>query len=232
MPVNDNTSALSALPEARQTLLQAIKHAGQASAGDLAEQLGQTREACRQQLQVLQQQGLVTSRRKPGKGAGRPTLLFYLTNLGENLFPKHYDRLTVLLVDTVTEELGETQLKNILGAVTDRQVAEWRSQMEGLPLKEKLEKLKNFYFENDPYTRVVEDQDGLWLVEENCPFLNLALQRPALCSVTVSTLQRLLGVKVKREKRFQSGDGHCAFHVLADQPIEDSFRFELEDSEC
>ncbi len=220
---------LEALPEARQVILRAIKQAGGASAGTLAKTLGLTREASRQQLLVLQQQGLVSSQRQAPQGAGRPTLLFSLTNDGEHLFPKHYDQMTVLLLDTVADEMGQTQLIHLLGAVTDRQVKQWQSSLTGLTLKQKLLALKDFYFENDPYTQVVEDDEGLWLIEQNCPFLNLAMERPALCSVTVSTLTRLLGVEVKREKRFQSGDGHCAFHIFADRPIDETFRFRLED---
>lgn len=221
---------LDALPEARQTLLRAIKQEGTASAGMLAEKLGLTREAARQQLLLLQQQGLVSSRSKRSHGAGRPALLFSLTNEGEHLFPKHYDQLSVLLLDTITEEMGSSQTVRLLSAVSDRQVAQWQGRLAGLTLKQKLEALKGFYFENDPYTQIEEDADGIWLVEKNCPFLNLAIERPTLCSITVSTLMRLLGVEVIREKRFQSGDSLCAFHVFPDRPLPPDFRFRLEDA--
>jgi predicted ArsR family transcriptional regulator len=56
-------------------------------------------------------------------------------------------------------------------------------------------------------------------VENNCPFLNVAAQQPALCSVTVSTLTRLLGLQVTREERFQSGHGRCVFRVHTDKPV-------------
>lgn len=220
---------LDALPEARQNLLRAIKQAGAASAGALAEKLGLTREAARQQLLLLQQQGLISSRSKRPLGAGRPALLFSLTNEGEHLFPKHYDQLTILLLDTVSEEMGKAQVERLLSAVSDRQVAQWQEQLAGLTLKQKLDALKGFYFENDPYTQVEEDADGLWLVEKNCPFLNLAMERPTLCSITVSTLTRLLGVEVRREKRFQAGDSLCAFHVFPERPVPADFRFQLED---
>ncbi|NIW79804.1 MAG: hypothetical protein GWN16_10240 [Calditrichae bacterium] len=52
-----------------------------------------------------------------------------------------------------------------------------------------------------------------------------------LCRVTVMTLSRLLGVRLRREKKFQDGDRCCAFRVLTDRPIDDSFRFALEESE-
>ena len=55
------------------------------------------------------------------------------------------------------------------------------------------------------------------------------MQRPALCSTTVSTLTRLLGVRVVRRRKFQAGDGCCAFEVLLNEPIDPGeFRFEFE----
>jgi predicted ArsR family transcriptional regulator len=224
------TPRLDALPEARRELLRVIKQIGSASASELASQLGLTREAARQQLQLLEHQQLVVCHKKNSGSAGRPALLFSLSEAGEHLFPKRYDELSLLLLDTVTEELGNRQLERLMGAITDRQVAQWQAQLAGLSLKDRLLVLKDFYFENDPYTEVIEDTDGLWLIEQNCPFLNLAMERPALCSITVSTLTRLLGVEVRREKRFQSGDGRCAFHILGDRPVATDFRFGFEDN--
>lgn len=221
-----NSVELSSEP--KTTLLQMLKNQGPASAGSLAKSLGLTREAARQQLVQLQQQGLIETQIAPSAKAGRPTLLFHLTNKGEHQFPKQYDQLSVLLIDTISEQFGDEQVVHLLSAITDKQVAEWQTKLIGLTLKEKLQALKDFYLPNDPYIEVIEDEKGLWLVEYNCPFLNLAIQRPALCSITVSTLSRLLGVKVQREKRFQNGDGQCAFLIFADQAIDSEFLFQLE----
>lgn len=219
---------LDALPEARKQLLVAIKKHGMVCAGTLAKELKLTREACRQQLNILQEQSLIMSTAQNKAAAGRPKLLFSLTNAGEHLFPKHYADLTLTIIDTVQEQLGTEHLKQVLAAITQKQVAQWQEQLKNLNLRERLYALKDFYFANDPFTEVVDDETGLWLIEKNCPVLNLANERPALCSVTLSTLTRLLGVKVVREKRFQQGDGHCAFHVLENQPITDDYLFEFE----
>ena len=63
------------------------------------------------------------------------------------------------------------------------------------------------------------DLPGYRVIERNCPYLNAAMKRPALCSVTVNSLTRLLGVRVDREERFQNGDGRCVFRVYADEPV-------------
>jgi predicted ArsR family transcriptional regulator len=66
-------------------------------------------------------------------------------------------------------------------------------------------------------------------MEGNSPFLNVATQQPALCSVSVSALTQLLGVKVVREERFQSGNGRCVFRIYKNKPVKTkTLRFQLE----
>ena len=121
-------------------------------------------------------------------------------------------------------------VEELLASITDAKVAKWAPLIAGKPLAEQLEALTAIYAESDPHTEVQEDADGLLLVERNCPFLAGALERPALCSLTVSALSRLLGHKVRRESTFQKGDGCCSFRVDPQQPVDPAaFRFAFED---
>ncbi|HET7921963.1 MAG TPA: MarR family transcriptional regulator [Gammaproteobacteria bacterium] len=216
-------------PDARSDLLRYIKQHGPLAAGELALRLGITREAARQHLKLLEHEGWVTRAAVTASHqAGRPPIRFMLTPAGDHLFPKRYDDLSMTLVDAVAEQLGPAALTKLLTALTDQQVAQWEHRLAGKSLAEKIQALKGIYFQDDPYTSIERDAHGYVLVEHNCPYLNLALQRPRLCSVTVSTLSRLLGVRVVREKRFQDGDQRCAFRVLADQPVDSGFRFAFE----
>lgn len=213
---------LDSLSPPRREILLALKRRGPLAIAELSRRLGITREAVRQQLVLLEREGWL-ERRVDRSGAGkpgRPRSLYRLTPAGDHLFPKRYDDLAVELVDAVAESLGAAALKEILARLTEARVRRWQPVLSGLSLRERLEALQGIYLEEDPFTRVEETPGGgLRLVERNCPFLNVASRRPALCSVTVSTLARLLGCRVVREERFQDGDGCCAFRVLADQPL-------------
>lgn len=223
--------SIGALPEARRLILQTLKDHGALPAGEVAQRLGITREAARQQLRRLEEEGWVArGAQATPPGTGRPPVSFALTPAADHLFPKHYDTLSLALVDTLVAQWGEEGLVKILAALTDQQVTQWEAPLAGKSLAERIRLLKGIYFEGDPFTSVTHDQDGLRLVERNCPYLSLALRRPRLCSVTVSTLTRLLGVRVVRESRFQDGAGACVFRVLDDEPVARDFRFALEDS--
>lgn len=231
-PNHSSTGHVHALPEARSELLRQIKQHGPMQAKELAARLHITREAARQQLKLLENEGWVTRITGPqSKKAGRPSICYTLTPAGDHMFPKHYDAISLNLIDTVADQFGSEALTTLLTALTEQQVKQWEPKLAGKTLIEKIRALRGIYFEDDPYVAIKKDRRGYVLVEHNCPYFNLAMQRPRLCSVTVSTLTRLLGVRVEREKRFQSGDGRCAFRILADEPVNtERFRFAFEEN--
>ena len=222
-----STKARTLPADTRQAMLDFIKHKGSATASEVAAHLEITREGARQQLQQLEHEGWIARSARPrGEKAGRPAVAFQITPAGDHLFPKNYDTLSLTLVDAVADQLGPEALDKLLTALTDHQVKQWEPKLAGKSLPERIKALKSIYYVDDSFTSVKKDSRGYVLVERNCPFLNVALKRPRLCSVTVSTLTRLLGVRVVREERFQDGDRRCVFRVLEDEPVDaHNFRF-------
>jgi predicted ArsR family transcriptional regulator len=211
------------LSEVRQTIVLALKRNGPATIAELAMRLEMTGEAIRQHLLQLESDGWIDKHvnRSQGNGGGRPSMYYSVTSEGEHLFPKNYDSLTVEVLDTIVEQLGTEAINQILTTMTEARVREWEPRLRGLSLAERVEALKHIYSSDDTFMDVENSGGRLRLIEHNCPFLNVAKRRPVLCSVTVSVLTRLLGYRVIREERFQDGDGHCAFRVLLDEPLDD-----------
>lgn len=213
----------------RAALLREIKRRGSASQGELAKALGVTREAVRQHLAALEEQGVIEHDAVPAAGPGRPTQGYRVTPSGEHQFPKFYDTLSLSLIEILAGRNDGEALNSVLAEMTDRQVAAWQTRMKGKPLMARIKELRDIYFDDDPYTHVERDNDGAMLIEHNCPYLAVASQEPRICSITVSSLQRLLGVEVERTERFQRGDGRCVFRIHESRPTKSNFRFRLED---
>jgi len=209
-----------------------LKRQGPATIAKLADELQLTGEAVRQQLLQLQREGWVESRitRSPERGrTGRPATSYSLTDAGDHLFPKHYDELNVAMFDAIADELGPDALKKILKRIADAKVSLNEGPLRGLPLAARVQALKDWYLKDDPHMDVEKVEDGFRLIERNCPYINTAMNRPSLCSVSVNALSKLLGVRVAREEKFQNGNGRCIFHVYANEPIDPlNFEFELE----
>jgi predicted ArsR family transcriptional regulator len=218
------------LADSRRSILVTLKQKGCATIAQLADALELTGEAVRQQLLQLQREGWIEPKvmRSPERGrTGRPATSYVLTAAGDHLFPKHYDALNVAMVDALVEELGEDALKKVLARVAQEKVAQTEPSLRGLPMDMRMQQLKDWYLDGDPYMDVEELPDGFRLIERNCPFINTAMQRPALCSISVNAMSRLLGARVVRVEKFQKGDGRCVFRVYKDQPVE-SAEFKLE----
>jgi predicted ArsR family transcriptional regulator len=219
--VNSGTGAaaipLSKLPESRREILDELKTRGSATIAYLAEKLQLTGEAVRQQLLQLQRDGWVEPQRATGetRKTGRPANAFRLTAAGDHLFPKQYDVLALTLIDAIASDLGDAALLAILERVTDARVAAFNEKLRDLPLAERVAMLSDLYTAGDPYVTVETTSDGFRLIERNCPYYNVAMARPALCSTSVNMMRRLLGVRVAREEQFQRGDGRCVFRVFA-----------------
>lgn len=215
----------------RREILHELKLRGGASQAELAGHLGISREGVRQQMAQLEELGWIRRETARATGRGRPASRWMLTPEGEEQFPRFYDTLTVSLIRTVGERLGSDGLRDVLSTLTDKQVAAWQPLLEGKPLNERIDALRGIYFDRDPFTTVERDDDGAMLVEHNCPYLSAAMGEPRLCSLTVSTMKRLLGVHVERTERFQQGDGRCVFRIRDDRPVAPDFRFDWEDTD-
>lgn len=218
------------MSEMRKAILAIVKRRGASAIAELADELDVSYEAVRQQITQLHREGWLGKQIDRGRArVGRPQSRYRLTPAGDHLFPKHYDALTVELLDAVGEKFGREGIRAVLARLAETRVREWAPRVEGLDLEQRLQALRSIYLDGDPFVSVERDEDGLRLVERNCPFLNVAAKRPVLCSLTVSVLTRLLDHRVVREERFQSGDGCCAFRVLEDRPVDPAtYRFELE----
>jgi predicted ArsR family transcriptional regulator len=216
-------AGLDHLPDSRRAVITVLKRHGAATIAQLAADLALTGEAVRQQLLQLQREGWVdaTVDRDSVRGrTGRPATRYRLTEAGDHLFPKHYDALAGALIDAIGNELGDEAALRVLARVSNDKVDAVAPLLEGRSLDDRLAVFKNWYLDDDPYMAVEMIDGDVRLIERNCPFYNTAMRRPALCSVSVNALTRLLGVRVEREEKFQNGDGRCVFRGYANEPVD------------
>lgn len=208
-----------------------VKHHGGATIAELARHLGISDEGTRQHLIRLENMGWVQRReaRATSGRSGRPASVYVIGASGELFFPKQYEDLSIALIDAVREVHGSGAIEVALARIADAKVSAWEPRLEGKSLDQKLDLLKEYYAPDDTFAVVTHDGRPA-IAERNCPYLGVAMERPALCSTTVNALTRLLGYRVRRVLKFQNGDGCCTFEVLTDNPIDPaSLNFELEE---
>jgi predicted ArsR family transcriptional regulator len=223
-------------------LLLALKRHGPLTLRALAQELEVSYEAVRQQMAGLVRIGWVTpvggprrrtrtTRDGDPQRAGRPgpaAREYRLSAAAEPLFPKHYDELSLELVQHVLGSFGGAGLKVILERMTEARVQRWAPLLAAMTWRRKLQALTALYADQDAHMRLEWREGSPALIVSNCPFLNVAQAHPAICSVSVNTLERLLGCRVVREQRFQAGDGRCVFRFRPQEPRPRDAAFTLE----
>jgi predicted ArsR family transcriptional regulator len=228
---------LDELPATRGAILKLMKAEGFISIPRAAEALRVSHEAARKQIGEMLRNGWISSECEPPEPgrqspAGRPSVRYCLTPEGDHFFVKQYPEMTVHLLDAIVAAGGDAALTATLAVITDERVNRLEAKTGDLPLKRRMNALRGIYRDGDPHTEVQKRGDDYVLIERNCPYLDVALERPDICSTTVSALRRLTGCEVVRERRFQDGDRRCEFHVrTAEASAERSeVRFEKEPS--
>lgn len=216
---------------APSALLEALKRRGPSTMRALAAELDITYEAVRQQVAELVKAGWVVREPRAATEEGQrgpASRRYRLSEAAEHLFPKHYDALSSEVLQHVLDSFGGEALVRILGRMTDARVARLAPLLRSKSVREKLKTLCSLYEDKDAYMEVDWKDGNPALIERNCPFFNVAQKHPAICSVSVNTLERLLGCKVVREQRFQAGHGRCVFRVRLDEPRPADEAFTLE----
>jgi predicted ArsR family transcriptional regulator len=209
---------MGVVPEAdpRARILAFVKTRDGAFVRDVAEHFQTTHEGARKHLIRMEEDGWL-ERRPVSEGVGRPRDVYAVTAAGDRLLPKAYDTLSLAMLAGLRE--GPAGVREMLAGLARRQVEAWKPRLQGKPVPEKLEALRALYAEQDPFVSLEISEREARFTERNCPFLNVALEQPALCSLTVNTLEGLLGHPVIREEKFQAGHGRCVFRILLDQEL-------------
>ncbi|WP_210307050.1 helix-turn-helix transcriptional regulator [Paenochrobactrum gallinarii] len=193
-----------------------LKMHGANTAAVLGKKLGITGEAVRQQLVRLNEEGLVASYSQ-SRGVGRPSQYWDLTPLGHSRFPDTHAQLTVQLLSSVRDLLGQEALDTLIAA-RENQTRELYSAAlnQSDNLSDRLHRLAELRTAEGYMAEVEVDKNGTFLfIENHCPICAAATACQGFCRAELNIFRELLGsdVKVEREEYILSGDRRCTYSV-------------------
>lgn len=174
----------------------------------------------RRQLAALVSEGLVegVAGTAAGHGPGRPPTGWRLSEAGMETFPRRYDGLALDLF----EDLDPDDLAAALGRRTDKQVAQYRCQLQGCTtLPERVAALAALRDRAGYVAECSEAPDGaMVLTEHNCAVHRVAESHPVVCSMELSLLRQVLGpdVEVTRVSHAMTGDNACSYSIRPASP--------------
>lgn len=182
------------------------------SVEELAERLGITRNAVRQHLAALGNDGLVAPGRMRASG-GRPGQLYMLTAKGRELFPRRYSWFAELLIGLVRRERGPDGLHERLRTLGTEVATELRQQHPGSgDLNGSVDRLAGLMAElGYEATTRTDPAAGPVIEASNCIFHRLAVQDPEICAFDLALMSSFSGAEVEHQECMARGGAVCRF---------------------
>jgi predicted ArsR family transcriptional regulator len=200
----------------RETILNALKLKGPLRADDLASPLGLTAMAVRQHLYQLQNDGAVDCI-SVAQGRGRPAKKWQLTEKANIYFQDAHRDLTLDLISSVRELMGDEALDKLIEHRSDKQLAQYQQATEPAnTLEGKLNYLAKARSQEGYMADISTAEDGtLLFVESHCPICEAAKACQGLCAKELDIFQTLFQglAKVERTEHVLNGGRRCSYRV-------------------
>lgn len=190
----------------RPALLDLLKIHGPTNIPRLATLRGVNLTAVRQQLAMLQREGLVEVRTEKAP-VGRPTQVYALTDKADALFPQAYGPLALTLLRQLREVDGEKKIEQMFDRRTKSLITLYRKRLAGKSLGEKWQELARIRAEEGYMARV----EGKGLTEHHCPIAAIAREFPQVCVFEKKLFEAVLGGPLDRTDHLASGGRACVY---------------------
>src|SRR5690242_2245640 len=172
----------------------------------MAAALGITRTAVREHVAALERDRLVTEGALASTG-GRPGRRYTLTSRGHALFPKRYDVMAQMLLESLTRKLGIAETEAELRDLGARLGATLKQRVTG-GLAEKARVIAELMRELG-YESAAPGGDSIEAL--NCVYHELAQADQTVCALDIALIETLADANVEHRACMARGDNACVF---------------------
>ena len=199
----------------KELLKLLLKNKTGMTADELSAQLSITRNAVRQHLASLENDGLLKKGQTRASG-GRPEQLYLLTDKGNECFTRHYAWFAQLLVESLQQESGADEVGERFTLMGTRIGKQLSSQHPELSVHaDKVKKLAEI-MEQLGYSANAMLSDNVEKIEaSNCVFHTLAVANPHICKFDVALLSAFTDSAVEHQECMATGGNVCRFKFKA-----------------
>jgi predicted ArsR family transcriptional regulator len=204
---------VSSTEPTREKLFNTLRTKGRSTVAELADALQITPVAVRHHLATLQAEGMVDVREEK-HGVGRPRQVYTLSPTAMGRDPTKYYQFTNLLLEQLKEKFSTDTVNQLLMEVASSMASEWKKQLDGFPMPERIHRLGNLLSEEGFVARVEKAGPGRYILTElSCPFARISLAHPEICFLDETILSQVLETSIERTSCIRSGSDSCTYLI-------------------
>ncbi len=190
----------------------------EAHVADLADALDVSHQAVRRHLDGLRADGLIDSR-QVRHGVGRPSLVFFPTELGDERSGRTYLQLLGRLFRHFENDDGDAAgretLDYVFSGIAAEVAAEHVAEVRGITLDERVPQVSHALEEEGIVDGWHKEGDSFHMLNSECPYLRLAEMSDAPCHSDRRSIELLIGQPVEQTSRIIDGAPVCEYVVQA-----------------
>ena len=205
----------------REQILRYVRGRRDTTVAQLADSLHLSQQAVRRHLDGLRADGLVDVKQER-HGVGRPTLLFYTTERGEELAGRTYLQMLTRLFkhlekldgSQVSGADGQQVLEQVFSGIASEMAADHIGEVHGSTLDQRIDEVSKALEREgivDSWEKL--DNGTYHIVNEECPYLRLAELSDAACKSDRRSIELLIGADVEQTLRIVDGAPACEYIV-------------------
>jgi predicted ArsR family transcriptional regulator len=197
----------------RGKIVGALRERRSASAFDLAAQFGLSANAIRQQLVVLERDGLIAGR-SVRRGRTKPTVEYSLTSAAGRYFPQRYDKMLNAVLREIRSAGGDGAVKAVFERIGKRSAERLGTSGDEAAAEEQLRKVVAALKASGVNAELQRTATGTLVLHEHaCPYASVVAENPEACSAIHTILDSVAPGKAQQVESLATGGSECRFEI-------------------
>ncbi|MGD1067671.1 MAG: helix-turn-helix domain-containing protein [Vulcanimicrobiaceae bacterium] len=200
----------------RGKIVGALRERHSASAFDLADLLGLSPNAIRQQLVVLERDGLIAGH-SVRRSRTKPTVEYTLTAEADRYFPQRYDKMLNAVLREIRTAGGDDAVKSIFDRIGQRSAARLGAALGEKPVDERIAAVVSALKASGVTADMQKTDRGTIVLHEHaCPYASVVAENPEACSAIHTILESVVPGQAHQTESLATGGSECRFEINVD----------------
>jgi len=199
----------------REKVLQTLFAHPRSTIVDIAERVGINAISVRHHLTNLQAGGLISAEEER-HGVGRPRLVYFLTDTGQEKFPKRYFQLSQNLIDQIKKTLNKERVDQLFINMAKDIAEEFKEEILEMDMDGRVQLLGTIMADQGYNLKTRQTDSGFEILEVACPFYKLGKDHPEICIFDKNLISNILSVPLENISQVKHGENHCSFKIQTD----------------
>jgi predicted ArsR family transcriptional regulator len=196
----------------REKVLQKLGAHPRSTVVEIAESVGINAISVRHHLTNLQAVGLISAEEER-HGVGRPRLVYFLTESGQEQFPKRYFQLSQHLIHQLKKSMNGDEVKEIFKGMAANLTDEYQDEISEMDMDDRISLLKEILGNEGYDLKINNTETGFEILEVACPFYKLGKDHPEICLFDQTLIANVLAIPIENITRVKHGVNQCSFKI-------------------